>query len=68
MKGNEIRAKETSAIESELLELKREEFNLKMQKGAGQLTRSSQIKSARRNIARFKTILNERRQGIKHHE
>ena len=68
MKGHEIRAKETSAIESELLGLRREWFNLKMRKGTGQLTRSSQMKLVRRNIARFKTILNERRQGAKYHE
>ncbi|MCH9671352.1 MAG: 50S ribosomal protein L29 [Gammaproteobacteria bacterium] len=60
MKSSEIRGKDTAALETELLELEREAFNLRMQKGAGQLTRTSEVKAVRRNIARFKTILNER--------
>ncbi|MDH5659732.1 MAG: 50S ribosomal protein L29, partial [Gammaproteobacteria bacterium] len=43
-----------------LLELTCEKFNLRMQQGTGQLTQPHQIKAARRNIARVKTILNEK--------
>ncbi|MEM7253674.1 MAG: 50S ribosomal protein L29 [Pseudomonadota bacterium] len=61
MKAGEIRGKETGELETELVELEREAFNLRMQRGTGQLNRPSEMKSVRRDIARIKTILNERR-------
>lgn len=61
MNAKELRAKSAEALEKELLELSREAFNLRMQKGTGQLSRPNQVKDVRRNIARVKTILNERR-------
>ena len=63
MNAKELRAKSAEELESELLELSREAFNLRMQKGTGQLSRPNQGKDVRRNIARVKTILNERRQA-----
>ena len=48
-----------SALRSELLELRKEQFNLRMQRGTGQLTNSSRFKTVRRQIARVKTRLNE---------
>ncbi|MDH5394773.1 MAG: 50S ribosomal protein L29 [Gammaproteobacteria bacterium] len=60
MKANELREKGVEDLNKELLELTREKFNLRMQQGTGQLTQSHQIKAARRNIARVKTILNEK--------
>ena len=60
----EFRAKDTVALEDELLELEREAFNLRMQKGAGQLSRPSQVKVVRRDIARVKTVLSERRREM----
>mgnify|MGYP000722179719 CR=1 FL=1 len=47
-------------VNKELLDLTREKFNLRMQQGTGQLTTPHLIKAARRNIARVKTILNEK--------
>ena len=44
---------------AELLELRNEQFNLRMQRGTGQLTNSSRFKTVRRQIARVKTRLNE---------
>jgi large subunit ribosomal protein L29 len=61
MKANEYRAKSEEELEKELLDLRRESFNLRMQKGTGQLSRSSQVGVVRKDIARIKTILNERR-------
>ena len=61
MNAKELRAKSADDLEKELLELSREAFNLRMQKGTGQLSRPNQVKEVRRNIARIKTILNERR-------
>ena len=63
MDAKELRAKSADDLESELLELSREAFNLRMQKGTGQLTRPNQVKDVRRSIARVKTILNERRRA-----
>ena len=60
MKANDLREKSVEDLNKELLELTREKFNLRMQQGTGQLTQPHQIKSARRNIARVKTILNEK--------
>lgn len=61
MKASELRKKTAEELERELVELTREAFNLRMQKGTGQLSRPSQIKAVRRDIARVKTLLNERR-------
>lgn len=61
MDAKELRAKSAEELESELTELSREAFNLRMQQGTGQLARPNQMKDVRRNIARVKTILNERR-------
>ena len=60
MKARELRAKTDEELHKELLELGREAFNLRMQKGTGQISRPSQIRSVRRDVARLKTILNER--------
>ena len=60
MKASEFRTKTDEELGTELLELSREAFNLRMQAGSGQLGRFSQIKAVRRDIARIKTVMNER--------
>ena len=60
MKASELRAKTDEELGNELLELSREAFNLRMQAGSGQLGRFTQIKEVRRDIARVKTVMNER--------
>ena len=59
MKASELRKKSSSELESLLVDLNREKFNLRMQKGTGQLSKTSQMKTVRRDIARIKTILTE---------
>lgn len=59
MKASELRTKTSDELQSNLLELSREQFNLRMQKGTGQLSKSSQVKQVRRDIARINTILGE---------
>ena len=61
MKAKDLRAKSDEDLRKELLELTREAFNLRMQQGTGQLSRPSQMRQTRRDIARIKTLLNERR-------
>ena len=46
-------------LKSELLELRKEQFNLRMQRGTGQLANPSRFKLVRRKIARVKTQINE---------
>ncbi len=56
---SELRQKTKSELESILVELSREQFNLRMQRGTGQLSKPDQIKKVRRNVARIYTVLNE---------
>ena len=46
-------------LQAELLELRKEQFNLRMQRGTGQLTNPARFKVVRRQIARVKTRINE---------
>ena len=60
MNASDLRAKSADELKLELDGLLREQFNLRMQKGAGQLSRPDQVKKVRRDIARIKTVLNEK--------
>jgi large subunit ribosomal protein L29 len=59
MKVSELRQKTKDELNSVLVELAREQFNLRMQKGIGQLSKPDQVKKVRRDIARIHTVLNE---------
>ena len=59
MKASELRQKSKDELGIMLLDLSRERFNLKMQKGTGQLSNPDQVKKVRRDKARVQTILNE---------
>lgn len=59
MKVKDIRAMDDAAIQKELLESLREQFNMRMQNATGQLGSPAQLKKVRRNIARLYTIINE---------
>ncbi len=61
MKATELREKSVDELKTELTENLKEQFKLRMQQGAGQLTRSSEVKRVRKNIARIKTILTEKK-------
>jgi large subunit ribosomal protein L29 len=60
MNTKELREKNADELNKELVELLREQFNLRMQKGTGQLARPHQMKVVRRSIARVKTVLREK--------
>jgi len=60
MNAKELRDKSAEDLNKELIDLLREQFNLRMQQGTGQLARPHQMKQVRRNIARVKTILREK--------
>ncbi len=60
MKPSELRAKSADELTQELSSLLRAQFNLRMQKATQQLTNTSQIRKVRRDIARVRTILNQK--------
>ena len=59
MKASELRQKSKEELSTLLLDLSRTRFNLRMQKGTGQLSKPHQVKEVRRDIARVQTVLNE---------
>ena len=59
-KIEDLRAKSDDQLNAELAELKREQFNLRFQGATNQLERPARIKEVRRDIARIKTLQNER--------
>ena len=60
MKPQEIRAMFEEALGEELLKLRREQFNMRLNSATGQGTRPDQFGKIRKDIARIKTILRER--------
>ena len=60
MNASEIRGKSVDDVNQELQGLLKEQFNLRMQHATGQLARTSELKRVRRDIARIKTVLNEK--------
>jgi len=65
MKTKDLRAKTESELGEELLKLRREQFNLRMQGATGQGAKPDQHGKVRKNIARLKTILHERTRQAK---
>jgi large subunit ribosomal protein L29 len=63
MKASEMRGKSADELTQELQSLLRAQFNLRMQKATQQLTNTSQIRKVRRDIARVRTLLNEKAQA-----
>ncbi|MBL8199841.1 MAG: 50S ribosomal protein L29 [Chromatiales bacterium] len=59
MKITDLRKKSDSELAEELLGLRKEQFNLRMQRATGQLSRPDQFDKVRKNIARIKTLLGE---------
>ncbi len=60
MNTTELKEKNVEELNEELLNLLREQFNLRMQHSTGQLEKTDQLRKVRRNIARVKTILTEK--------
>jgi large subunit ribosomal protein L29 len=59
-KPTEIRAKTPDELAALLLDLRKEQFNLRFQRATGQSEKTSRIRAVRRDIARVKTILREK--------
>ena len=61
MRAAELREKETEELYEELLRLRKEQFGLRMQDASGQLGQYHLLKQVKRDIARVKTIIVEKR-------
>ena len=60
MDANELREKTPDQLRDELANLKKEAFNLRFQQATNQLENTARMREVRRNVARVKTILNEK--------
>ena len=60
MNAKELNDKTPDQLREELANLKKEQFNLRFQQATGQLENAAQLRTARRNAARVKTILNQK--------
>lgn len=61
MKGEDVRAKTSDELVDTLRDLKKEQFNLRFQVATGQLENTARFRVIRRDIARIKTVLGQRR-------
>ena len=58
MDMKELKGKTPAELQTQLTELRREQFNLRMQRGMGQLAKPHELTRVRKDIARVKTVLN----------
>ena len=63
MNANELRQKSQAELRETLHGLLKEQFNLRMQRGTGQFSRPHLMNDVRKNIARVKTVMNQKRQA-----
>ena len=59
MKTTDLRSKSADQLKDQLVQLKKEQFNLRFQQATGQLEKTARVKEVRRDIARVKTLLAE---------
>ena len=59
----DVRAKSDDELKAMVLDLRKEQFNLRFQRASGQLEATGRIKAVRRDIARAKTIMGERQRA-----
>ena len=56
MKAQDLLGKTADELKTELIALKKEQFNLRFQKASGQLENTARMREVRRDIARIKTV------------
>jgi large subunit ribosomal protein L29 len=64
MKASELRSKDVAALEAEVKALLKAHFGLRMQKATQQLQNHTQLGSTRRDIARVRTVLAEKKKEV----
>lgn len=60
MDASELRTMTPDQLREQLVQLKKEAFNLRFQRATGQLESPARMRSVRRDVARVKTVLNEK--------
>ena len=65
MKAADIKTMTIDQIDDEVLKLKKEQFNLRFQRASGQLENTNRVREVRRDIARLKTVAQQKRAGAK---
>lgn len=65
MDAQEVRAKSDDELQDSLIDLKKEQFNLRFQRATGQVENTARVRELRRSIARIKTVMNERAKSAK---
>lgn len=63
VKTKDLRAMTIDELEAKLVEGKKEQFNLRVQQSTGQLSKTSQIRKVRREVARINTLITERKKN-----
>lgn len=63
MKASDLRAKSADELKEQLVQLRKESFNLRFQAASGQLENTARRRQVRRDIARIKTLLWQRRRA-----
>ena len=63
MKASELREKTAEELQQEIVSLVKDQFNYRMQKSTGQLGQSHLLKQVKKDIARIKTVLNEKQRA-----
>jgi large subunit ribosomal protein L29 len=65
MKASDIRSKDEASLKADLVELKKEQFNLRFQQATGQLAKPSRMRDVRRDVARVMSVLSEKNKAKK---
>ena len=65
MKAEDLKTKTADELKKALLDLKKEQFTLRMQKAQGQLENSAKVRSVRRDVARVQTAMTQQAKGVK---
>ena len=60
MKASDVRAKTADELKDQLVDLKKEQFNLRFQLATQQLEKPARVRQVRRDIARIKTVLGQK--------
>ncbi len=63
MKASDLRTKTADELKDSLMDLRKEQFNLRFQKASGQLENTARARQVRRDIARVKTVLQNQQQA-----
>jgi len=64
MKSVDVRAKSDDELKKQLIDLRKEAFNLRFQAASGQLENTARVRKVKKDIARIKTIIGERTAAV----